>query len=143
MKAFQSPKYWEYSGIKNELHIKATLSSGKGGQNVNKVSTKAELYWHVDKSEYLSDDQKEIVKRVLKNKISQEGFLRITNDATRSFFNNSHLLVLKFYLLLSSCFQQKKERIKSKPTKTSIDKRLNEKSKHKLNKQLRQKPNLD
>lgn len=44
-KKYQFISTWENIGVDKEVRIKASLSGGKGGQHVNKVSTKAELYW--------------------------------------------------------------------------------------------------
>ena len=50
-----------------ELAFKASRSSGSGGQNVNKVSTKVELRFNIDKSLELNKDEKDRIKLKLKN----------------------------------------------------------------------------
>ena len=53
---YSNPDYWKESGIVQESRFQMSLSGGKGGQNVNKVSTKAEIYWSPEKSTVISED---------------------------------------------------------------------------------------
>jgi ribosome-associated protein len=111
----------------SELVYKATRSSGSGGQNVNKVSTKVELRFHVDNSEFLIDDQKARINIKLKNRISLEGHLILTCDTERTQLANKKKVIELFFDLIEKALHKPKKRTKTKPTKASKEKRLKEK----------------
>jgi len=132
--------YWESTGIDKEVKIKASLSGGKGGQNVNKVSTKAELYWTPQESKLLTEDQKSKIISKLASRLSHEGELRLVSDEERSLIKNKEKALEKFYSLIAGCFKEKKKRKATKPSKTSVQKRLKNKGKRKDIKAGRKKP---
>ncbi|MGE0090060.1 MAG: alternative ribosome rescue aminoacyl-tRNA hydrolase ArfB [Bacteroidales bacterium] len=123
--------------IINELLFKATRSSGSGGQNVNKVSTKVELRFLVDESKFLTEEQKVRVKLKLKNRISQEGYLIITCNTERTQLANKKKVTELFFELIEKALHKPKKRTKTKPTKTSKEKRLKEKKIHSERKKSR------
>ncbi len=115
--------------LDKEFVFKTSRSGGKGGQNVNKVSTKVELCFDVWNSMLLNEDQKRLVLSKLKNKISKEGILSVVSQAERSQLNNKELAVEKFYELIAKAFFVPKKRKPSKPSKGVKEKRLKEKKK--------------
>lgn len=110
-----------------ELAFKASRSSGSGGQNVNKVSTKVELRFDVDKSVELNKDEKDRIKLKLKNRISNEEILIITSESERTQLGNKKKVIELFFELMEKAIKKPKKRLKTKPSKISIEKRLNEK----------------
>ncbi|OFX89097.1 MAG: peptide chain release factor 1 [Bacteroidetes bacterium GWF2_33_16] len=110
--------------LKNELIFKATRSSGSGGQNVNKVSTKMELRFQVDDSEFLTYEEKELIKVKLKNRISQDGFFILTCDTERTQLANKKNVIELFFELIEKALHKPKKRKKTRPSKASIEKRL-------------------
>jgi ribosome-associated protein len=138
----QLTETWKKSGIIKEVKFKAALSGGKGGQNVNKVNTKVELYWTPYESEVLTEDQKNKVISKLAKKLSGEGELRLVAEEERSQLKNKELVKEKFYKLIADCFKEKKIRKSTKPTKSSVEKRLGSKSKIKNKKDNRKKPDF-
>src|SRR5438093_3823811 len=105
MSVFQANK------LLNEVTFKAVRSGGKGGQNINKVSTKVELYFDVDASKILSEEQKEIILKKISSKISEEGILKLSTDTERSQFANKELVSEKFVALIQKALTPKKKRV--------------------------------
>lgn len=116
-------------GIAKEVWFSVARSGGKGGQNVNKVATKVELFFDVRNSLCLNDDQKKLVEKKLKNKISEAGVLHLSEDRNRSQFKNKELALVKFFELIEKSLEQPKPRKASAPTKTSKIKKKETKTK--------------
>ena len=110
--------------FKKEFVFNAVRSGGKGGQNVNKVSTKIELYFNLYNPNWLSEEEKNILSTKLKEKISLDGNLRITAQKERSQYLNKLDAIEKFYTLLENSFKKKKKRKNTKPTLISREDRL-------------------
>ncbi len=119
----------DFESLLSEAVLKFTRSSGKGGQNVNKVSSKAELYFDVKDSSVLSEEQKEIVLEKLANQISDGGVLKITASEARTQLENKEAVKEKFIALLKKAFHKNKKRVATKIPKQVIEKRLAEKKK--------------
>jgi ribosome-associated protein len=113
--------------ILKELSFKATRSSGSGGQNVNKVSTKVELRFNITDSLLLSDNEKDRVRKKIKNRISSEDILIITSDSERTQLGNKKMVIEIFFDLLEKALKKPKKRIKTRPTGASKERRLKEK----------------
>jgi ribosome-associated protein len=110
----------------SEYKIVAVRSGGAGGQHVNKVSTRVELYFDVAKSATLSDEQKEIILQKLKPKITDDGVLRITEDTSRSQHTNREAIIKKLYTLIEQALRKPKKRIATKVSKAAKKKRVEE-----------------
>jgi len=111
----------------SELVFQATRSSGPGGQNVNKVSSKVELRFNLWSSAMLDEHEKAIVAEKLANKINKEGELVLVAQTDRSQLKNKEKVIEKFYHLLEKALMPPKKRYKTKPTKASVEKRLESK----------------
>ncbi len=107
-----------------EITFKTSRSGGKGGQNVNKVSSKVELNLNVKTSLLLSDDQKTLLLQKLVNKINSEGVLQIITQEDRSQLLNKEKSVEKLLILLRNALHQPKSRKATRPGKGVIEKRL-------------------
>lgn len=116
--------------LQSELLFKAVRSSGAGGQNVNKVSTKVILLWNIETSNAFNGDQKTILTEKLKNRINKEGILLLECDETRSQLKNKNIVINRFYYLIENALKRDKRRIATKIPKSVIKKRLNEKKIH-------------
>jgi ribosome-associated protein len=123
--------------LEPELYFKTSRSGGKGGQNVNKVSSKVELNFDVQNSLLLNPEQKYKISTFLRNRITKEGILQITVQSSRSQFENKALAIEKLNDLIHQCFLPKKKRFKTKPKKSAKEKRLKSKKIHSLTKSLR------
>jgi len=111
-------------GFQNEFVFQASRSGGPGGQNVNKVSTKVELRFNISSSVLLSDEEKTILAGKLINKINKLGELVLVAQADRSQLKNKEKVVGKFYALITRSLAPRKKRLKTKPTRSSVEKRL-------------------
>ncbi len=129
--------------VLQELQFKAVRSSGAGGQNVNKVSTKIELAFDIENSNTLSDRDKGIIKIKLKNRLTKENILILQCDESRSQHKNKDLSIQRLFEILESALKVKKKRIRTNPTKSAVEKRLDSKKKDAQRKAGRQKPRLD
>lgn len=129
--------------IIEELQFKAVRSSGAGGQHVNKVATKIELSFDVANSEALSDQEKKRILIKLKNKINKEYLLLLQCSETRSQHKNKLLAIQRFLETIEGVLRKTKKRRKTKPSKSSIEKRLKHKKIAALKKRNRRKPNMD
>ncbi|MCK9411157.1 MAG: aminoacyl-tRNA hydrolase [Prolixibacteraceae bacterium] len=125
-----------------ELIFQATRSSGPGGQNVNKVSSKVELRFNIWSSVLLDGQEKEIIAGKLANKINKEGELVLAAQTDRSQLKNKEKVIKKFYQLLEKALIPPKIRYKTKPTKASVEKRLESKRSHSTIKAGRKEPDL-
>lgn len=125
--------------LKKELRYKTSRSGGKGGQNVNKVETKVEISFNVNKSIALTDFQKLLIAENLKNKISEEGLLKLTGNKYRSQLENKEDVVKRLINMLTNALKTKKERKATKPSKSSKVKKADTKKRRSETKQMRKK----
>ncbi len=123
----------------NEYDISFARSSGSGGQNVNKVNTKATLKWNCQTSPSLTIDIRVRFLKAFKNKINEEGVLTISCEEHRTQHMNIKGVVEKLHQMLDQVFEAPKLRKKTAPTKASQKKRVEKKRLQSLTKKLRSK----
>lgn len=108
----------------SECRFEAVRSSGSGGQNVNKVSTKVILIFDITESKVLDEEQKTIFRTNLKTRISKNYIFRISSGRERTQLANRKRVTDKFIRLVSMAFESDEERIATVPTKVSKRKRV-------------------
>ena len=120
-----------------EIIFQMCTSSGPGGQHVNKTSTKVILRWNLPNSNVLTDKQRELLQRGLARYSTKNGDIIIRCTQTRSQKENKHIAITKLIHLLQQCFVIKPKRRKTRPSKSSIEKRLKKKKQTSLRKKER------
>jgi ribosome-associated protein len=112
---------------RSELVLSFARSSGAGGQNVNKVNSKAEIRWDIASSGSVPQD---VLGRFLsryKNRLDADGLVMVTSEKHRDRERNIEDAVAKLEEWVQSVWEKPKPRIKTKPTKGSKRRRVNEK----------------
>ena len=125
--------------LKKELVYKTDRSGGKGGQNVNKVETKVELYFNIASSLVLNQEQKSRLALKLASRLNDEGILKLSEDNSRSQLANKETVVKRFFDLLNKMLKTEKPRKATKPTKASRLKKAEGKKRRSEIKQSRRK----
>lgn len=120
-----------------ELAFKTSRSSGAGGQNVNKVETAVTVMWKVSDSEFFNERQKDLIIEKLKNRINLEGFLFLSVSETRTQLQNKKIAIGKILDLVDKALVIPKFRAKTKPTRSSVEKRIEQKKQHSNKKENR------
>jgi ribosome-associated protein len=123
-----------------ELRESFARSGGPGGQNVNKVETKAELRWTPGGSAALSDANRAWLLRRLASRLTAQGELLITSTRTRDQLRNREDARDKMAEMVRRALQRPKRRKKTRPSKGAIEGRLQEKKRRADSKQKRQSP---
>jgi ribosome-associated protein len=102
--------------LAKQVSYKTSRSGGKGGQNVNKVSTKVELLFSVDDSDLFTEHEKALIKEKLQSRFNKDGYVQVICDEERSQLLNKEIALERLMVLLVRSLQKPKPR---KPTKIS------------------------
>ncbi len=127
---------------KDEIQIRFIRASGPGGQNVNKVSTAAQLHFDVANSPSLPDDVRRRLTQLAGHRITEDGVLVITARKHRTQEKNRQEAIDRLAALIQQAMQKPKRRRKTKATLASKKRRLEAKRRRSLKKRLRQKPGI-
>lgn len=125
---------------KEEFRFTFVRSSGPGGQNVNKVSTKARLHWMVVDSPSLDEAVKQRFLQKYRRRISTDGEFQLTSQRFRDQSRNVDDCLEKLRVMLAEVAVAPKPRKKTKPSRASRQRRLAEKRRQSARKQLRRRP---
>ncbi len=128
--------------IKSELSYKAVRSSGAGGQNVNKVSSKVILTFDILQSNGLSNSEKELLKSKLRPRLTSDYILMLNGEEDRSQLKNKALVTKRFFEILKIALTIPKQRKATKIPRSVIEKRIKAKRNNSLIKQNRKRPDF-
>jgi ribosome-associated protein len=131
----------EFSRILTEVQIVAIRSRGPGGQNVNKVSSAAQLFWNFAESAGLTAQEKSLVAEKLKNLINSESQVFLRADEYRDLERNKSRVLEKLEMFLVKALHKPKVRRATKPTRASKTRKLDGRSHRGQIKKGRQKVN--
>ncbi|MEN2489156.1 alternative ribosome rescue aminoacyl-tRNA hydrolase ArfB [Flavobacterium sp. B11] len=129
--------------IISELNFKAVRSSGSGGQNVNKVSSKVVLSFYLNTSQALSEDEKLLLQENIAARLTSENILILNCDEDRSQLKNKEIVTKRFLEIIKKGLYVPKIRKATKVPKAVIKKRIKDKKNISDLKQSRRKPNIE
>lgn len=118
---------FDKASLQKELNYKTSRSGGKGGQNVNKVSSKVELLFSVSQSVLFNEDEKLLIIQKMQNRLNKDGFVQVICDEERSQYLNKEKAVERLILLLTQALHKPKLRKATKVSKAAKAARLNTK----------------
>lgn len=121
----------------NEIQIDFVRASGPGGQNVNKVSTKAQLRWGVGNSTVFSDEEKMRIRAFAGNKLNASDEIVIASSSQRSQLQNKEAAIQRLEHLVEVALTPIEERKPTRPTRASKKRRITSKKHRGAQKKLR------
>jgi ribosome-associated protein len=130
----------ESEKIISELQFKAVRSSGAGGQNVNKVSSKVVLSFDLKNSQALSDEEKVLLETKLSSRLTSDTILILNCDQDRSQLKNKAIVTRRFLDIIAAGLVVPKIRKATKVPKSVIRKRIKDKKNIAEIKKTRRKP---
>lgn len=130
----------ETDKIISELFYKAVRSSGAGGQNVNKVSSKVVLTFDLKNSQALSEEEKALLETKLSSRLTSEQILILNCDEDRSQLKNKAIVTKRFLDIITAGLHIPKIRKATKIPKSVIRKRIKDKKNISEIKKSRKKP---
>ena len=132
----------ENEKIISELSFKAVRSSGAGGQNVNKVSSKVVLTFDLKNSQALNEEEKYLVETKLASRLTTDAVLILNCDEDRSQIRNKEIVIKRFLTLIKDALFIPKERKPTRIPKSVIRKRIKDKKNISEVKKNRRKPDF-
>jgi len=123
-----------------EVTFITSRSGGPGGQNVNKLETRVTLRFDLVGSASLSEEQKARLRERLATRITKDGVLQVTSQRHRTQGANREAAVERFAELLRESFREEAPRRKTRPSRASKARRLDEKRRHSQRKKERRVP---
>lgn len=121
----------------SEFDFTFVRSSGPGGQNVNKVNSKAVLRWNLHASQSISVEVRLRLSETLSGKLNEEGDLVVMSDRFRDQLRNREDCIEKFHAILAQALHVPKKRKKTKQSYTSKLKAKESKKRHSEKKNAR------
>jgi ribosome-associated protein len=114
----------------SELDVRASRSSGAGGQHVNKTSSRIEISWNVRDSKALSEEQRAILTERLASRISTDGAIRVVASESRSQRQNRDRAEARLAELIRRALTIRKKRKPTRRPRAADEARLASKKLH-------------
>ena len=126
-----------------ELDVRASRSSGAGGQHVNKTSSRIEISWNIAKSSAITEEQRDRLLAKLSSRLSEEGAIRVVASDTRSQLRNREAAEQRLTETIARALVIPRKRKPTKRPRAANEARLVEKKKHSERKRERKRPITD
>ena len=123
-----------------EIGLAFSPSSGPGGQHANKASTRVILSWDITRSAVLTEKQRRRLLRSLANRIDSTGTLRLASDRNRSQYRNRQDVEARLGKMVRAALEPRKDRVVTRPTRASRQRRMEDKKRRSEVKRLRRTP---
>ena len=121
----------------SELDERFVRASGPGGQNVNKVATAVELRFDAERSPKISNEVRARLRAIAGSRMTGDGVVLIDARRHRTQAQNREDARLRLAELLRQALVKPKRRRKTKPTKSSVQRRMDSKRRHSQTKRAR------
>ncbi|HKY99013.1 MAG TPA: alternative ribosome rescue aminoacyl-tRNA hydrolase ArfB [Gemmatimonadaceae bacterium] len=128
---------------RSELTVRASRSSGAGGQHVNKTSSRIEIEWNVGQSSSITDDERARLFKRLASRLSENGIIRVVASDTRSQLRNREAAEKRLAETIAKALIIPKKRKPTRRPRSADEQRLTEKKKHSERKRERRRPITD
>jgi ribosome-associated protein len=128
---------------RGELDVRASRSSGAGGQHVNKTSSRIEISWNIAGSRVITDEQRDRLLDKLASRLSDDGAIRIVASETRSQLRNREAAERRLAETIGKALVVPKKRKPTRRPRAADEARLTEKKKHSERKRERKRPITD
>jgi len=125
-----------------DVERETMFSSGPGGQNVNKVESGVRLRFNIAESQKLTEGQKSVLFGRLGSRLTESGELLVQSTESRSQYDNTQNALERLNKIINDALKPIKKRVKTKPTKASREKRLEDKKHQAEKKEQRKKPKV-
>jgi ribosome-associated protein len=124
----------------SEISVRFARSGGPGGQNVNKVETKVEVRFRPASSSALTPEQVARIEEKLSSRLTTEGEIIVTSERTRHQERNREDALARLAVLLGEALRVPKPRKRTRPTRASVERRLEGKKRRSDTKRRRRPP---
>lgn len=128
---------------RHELTFRASRAGGPGGQHVNTSSTRVEVVWNARRSGALSEDERQRVLEKLASRLDADGNLRVVGSEYRSQARNREAAMERLGELVRKALHVPRSRKKTRPTRASVEKRIEEKKRISATKRERRQRDFD
>ena len=128
--------------LRNNVEISFSRSSGPGGQNVNKVSTKVTLRLDLSTLDFLDEEAMERIREHGKRYLTKDDALVVQAEEGRSQGRNRDLAYRKLEAIVRTAMKQRKRRKKTSPSAAVKERRLQNKKRRGRKKEFRKKPDI-